>query len=278
MPIIAMIRTSIFVLAANTKQVIKIEYYDEYLSRIIFPPSEKLHQWLANRLIKSFESKIGINKDFSYKFLEIGAGSGRIAKSLKNRKYVEYVGTEMNFKLLQYLKNQNFDIRSEKLPKFSEEFHYDHVNSFDCVISLHVIEHASNFQDARNWMNEMSNLTKPGGFILVMAPNILDYKEYFWDGDWSHGFPTSPNRINQLGKDLGLVPFYCGSAYAGSTNFGVKIIARILNSVIPHRLLDFFFLKISNRRLVSGLKIALMWGLTFCIFQKPNAKLMKELE
>ena len=240
-----------------------MEHYDEYLNRVQWKPAEKLHAWVASRIIREFDNRTGIQ---GKKVLEIGTGTGRLARALKAGGVAVYKGVEPNPSLANYSRIQGFDVSEEELPTLPRDFQ----NKFDRVISLHVIEHAPTYLDAREWLKEMIRVTTPGGHILVATPDIRDYKEYFWDSDWSHGYPTTPARVTQIFNELKVDVNFSGSMHFGSTTSIAAFFAHAISFLIPTRLVDFFTKKLVSRPLASGLKIALLWGLTIVIVQVPE--------
>jgi hypothetical protein len=54
--------------------------YGEYLDRVQWKPSEKLHTWVASRIIKEFDKRTGIQ---GKSVLEVGTGTGRLAHALQ---------------------------------------------------------------------------------------------------------------------------------------------------------------------------------------------------
>jgi|LauGreSuBDMM15SN_2_FD.fasta_scaffold03179_4 SAM-dependent methyltransferase len=238
-----------------------MEHYDEYHDRVQWKPSEKLHTWVAVRIIREFAKRSGIQ---GKSVLEIGSGTGRLARALHTGGISNYNGVEPNSRLANSSRMQGFDISEEELPTLPANFQ----NKFDRVISLHVIEHAPTYLDARTWLEEMIRVTKPGGYILVATPDVLDYQEFFWDSDWSHGYPTTPARVAQIFNDLKADVKFSGSMHLGSTTVIAAVIAHAISFLIPTRPVDFLTKKMVNRPLASGLEIALLWGLTIVIVQK----------
>jgi SAM-dependent methyltransferase len=240
-----------------------MEHYDEYLDRVQWKPAEKLHTWVASRIISEFDKRAGIQ---GKSVLEVGTGTGRLAHALQAGGVAAYKGVEPNSSLANYSRMQGFDVSEQELPNLPREFH----NKFDRVISLHVIEHAPTYLDARTWLEEMIRVTKPGGFILVTTPDIRDYQAYFWDSDWSHGYPTTPARISQIFNDLKVNVKFSGSMHLGSTSSIAAFFAHLLSFLIPTRLVDYLTMRLVNRPLASGLKISVLWGLTFVLIQVPE--------
>lgn len=71
----------------------------------------------------------------------------------------------------------------------------------DAVVATHVIEHVAGMPQAVAFLEEMIRIVRPGGIIVVTAPDILWYKGYFYDCDYSHNFPTSARRLHQMFVD-----------------------------------------------------------------------------
>jgi hypothetical protein len=58
--------------------------------------------------------------------------------------------------------------------------------------------------------------------------------------------------------------------HLGSTSKIAAVLAHIINFIIPTRLIDQITSLIVKRPLATGLKIALVWGLSMVIAQKPK--------
>jgi SAM-dependent methyltransferase len=74
----------------------------------------------------------------------------------------------------------------------------------DAVVANHVIEHNPHMLAATAMLAEMARITRPGGVVILTAPDLLWYGNYFWDCDYSHNFPTSARRLQQMMLDQGL--------------------------------------------------------------------------
>ena len=139
-----------------------MEHYGEYLQRVNWGPSERLHNWIAARIVENFESKTRHLVDWSspsFSLIEIGTGTGRIAKVIRDSRLGAYLGVEPNPKLAKHSRALGFDISEDSLPNLQESWG----ERFDATISLHVIEHAPTYLDARDWLKEMKRITKEGG-------------------------------------------------------------------------------------------------------------------
>jgi hypothetical protein len=116
----------------------------------------------------------------------------------------------------------------------------------------------------------MIRVTKPGGYILVATPDIRDYGKYFYDSDWSHGYPTTPARVTQIFNDLKVRVKFSGSMHLGSTTVIAAVVAHFISFFIPTRLVNFVTMRLVKRPLASGIKIALLWGTVIVVAQKPE--------
>ena len=198
--------------------------------------------------------------------LEIGAGTGRAAVQALQLGFRSYTGVEPTKNLASFLiKHHDFRVIEESLPNLKTLCD----NSFDAVFSVHVLEHASSWGEANLWCQEMIRVLRPGGQILVVAPDIRDYRENFWDSDWSHGFPTTPQRVSQIFSDAELKIVYQGSMHLGRLGAVSAALAHTMSVLLPTRIGDILTRRIFGRPLVSGLKIAVLWGLVFVVARKP---------
>jgi SAM-dependent methyltransferase len=115
--------------------------------------------------------------------LESGCGSGRVV-ALLSRSQGHVIGLDFATKALQDAKKQIPDLRLvggqvERLPFRSE--------TFDCIISLGVIEH---FEDGpRSVLQEHRRLLKRGGRLLLAAPRLSPLKRWV---DWRSSLKQGP--------------------------------------------------------------------------------------
>jgi len=243
-----------------------MDYYDEYLERSLWGPSERLQAWLASRVVSEFVEQAGLSPSSS-DLLEIGSGTGRIGVVAGELGFRSYTGVEPATALADYARaHHGLRILDEELPHLLSIPD----GAFDAVISMHVIEHAPGYLDAREWLAEMTRCVSFGGYVAIVAPNYLDYKAFFWDADWSHGFPTTPARIAQILNDLQMEVTVATSMHLGRTGSVAAASARLLSLLIPTRLVDTITVRVIGRPLGSGLKIAMLWGLTFVVARKPQ--------
>lgn len=242
-----------------------MEEYSEFLKRSELQLSRKLQLSATTRILKwAFKY---VENPNSAKVLEIGAGLGIGFVASKKLGVSRYEAVEPTLAINSYLEDEYEVVASRaKLPNLfgfkSEEF--------DVVFSFHVLEHAKDSQEALEWVKEMSRVCKSTGLILVVCPDIRDYGEYFWDSDWTHGFPTTPNRIAQLFEGIDLELIEVTNLYFGFKPNAISFITRTISRIIPIKLLDRFFSFLGKRNLASSALMLLVWGESIVLARKKS--------
>ena len=140
--------------------------------------------------------------------------------------------------------------------------------NYDLIVCIHVIEHAENGYAAAQWLSSIRQLLKTGGKLVIISPQISEYKGFFWEIDWSHCFPTSNENISQILIDLGYAILVKKTFRLGSTRTSISLLGKIIDLVIPTRILNAIGKVFFNRPLGTGLKAAILWGTTFVIAVK----------
>lgn len=74
----------------------------------------------------------------------------------------------------------------------------------DAVVANHVLEHCAGLPQAQAFLGDMRRIVRPGGCVAITSPDLLWYKQFFWDCDYSHNFATSSRRLTQMFLDQGL--------------------------------------------------------------------------
>ena len=240
--------------------------YSEFLSRAEWRQSKGLHKLVTNNILNKI--LCATNLDRSVQVLEVGAGTGLLAEILEEKGFKNYSAVEPCSELAKNLckKLSDTNIFTERLPNLAKEFD----EKYDLVIALHVIEHAESGYKAREWIQELSRCTKPGGFIALAAPCALDYGLEFWDVDWSHGFPTTLRNLTQIANDLNLEVVEGDKTRAGNCSLAYKFIAIPLKFLIPFRLIDRFSSRLVGRSLGTGLKLAIFNKNVFMVLRRKK--------
>ncbi len=250
--------------------------YDSHLTRISNRPGEKLQVILATKLIDKFLKSTSFNPNKNSKsanVIEIGSGSGRMLPILHKLGFV-YTAVEptrlMRTELEKVARRSNiekgvFHIVENSLPNLPNEFE----NRFDLAIALHVIEHAPNPYNAREWLDEIKRVLKSGGHLLVVTPFFPDYQWRFYDVDWSHSFPTTVNNLREILVDLDFHIIEATTIRGWSSNKLYSVLIGFLLRILPVAPLDYLAKLIFKQELLySGFSAGFLRRNTFLIARK----------
>jgi SAM-dependent methyltransferase len=198
--------------------------------------------------------------------LEVGTGTGTLAVAAPEAWIFDYVGVEPNTELAAVSRSRlrTGQVVVASLPNLPTDFK----DRFDVALAVHVVEHATNGYEARAWVSEMLRCVKPGGFVVLVSPQISDFKTYFWDIDWSHAFPTSTSNLSQIVVDLGAEVRHARVMRLGSARPLVSVVGYWLSILIPVRLTNWIGRRLVGRDLGTGLKAAVLWGVTLVVGRK----------
>jgi SAM-dependent methyltransferase len=239
--------------------------YNEYVSRKAWKPGESLQHWVSKRILEEL-IRVTDLEITACDVLEIGCGTGTLARKITERGFRSYSAFEPN-SMLASMTRENVSgakVLEVALPNVPSGFN----SSYDLIIGVHVIEHAKNGYEAREWIASIKPLLKTNGLLVIISPEISDYKGFFWEIDWSHCFPTSKENLKQLAIDLEYEIVLARSFKLGSTRPPITFIAKILSLLIPTKMFNLLGNYFLGRPLGTGLKAALLWGATFVIVRK----------
>lgn len=185
----------------------KIEYYNG----LTIKADLGLHEQIANRLKVELPS--------GSKILDFGAGEGALTARLNDCGYcmVAVDKDEENFKL----KGAKFYRVDFDSAEDVSNFVTSHQGLYDAVLGIEVIEHV---QDQWRYIEQLMNMVKPGGLVLITTPNITSWLSrllflftgqfhQFADTDLKYGHisPISPWELGHIlsesgGKDIQIIP------------------------------------------------------------------------
>ena len=202
------------------------DLYSNYAKRVPHPRSQRFiriwHKKLADRVLAVTPS--------SRSWLEIGPGHGYIAE------YV--VKSDITYQFVD-----NSEAIFNELINKGYRGHLGLVNTlpidetFDVVYLSHVLEHCPTWSDAREMLIACRRLLSPGGSIAIVSPDILSWKNEFWNVDHTHGYPTSLRNVCQLLDDVGLKVTSAYHHRNGRNDLLTRALFTIL-SLVPHRIID----------------------------------------
>lgn len=167
-------------------------YYDFWRDKQVTGLGRRLSRLAARH---TFEQIGTFAPDFR-RVVEIGPGRGAFA-GLCHKHGIAYTAVDVNAGLLQAL-DGNGQVCSFVPPLPLRDA------VADVAVASHVLEHASGLPQAQAMLAEMRRIVRPGGCVVIVSPDLMWVRNYFWDCDYSHNFPISARRAHQLFLDTGL--------------------------------------------------------------------------
>lgn len=235
--------------------------------------------WLKNKidiaLLNRIESNINYSEvcDSVVKVLEIGVGNGRFAELLlKKHPNVSYFGVEpvRTLRLATMKRLEQFGARQTISDSYLPEINDVPGGEFDVCLMLHLLEHATNPAIAREWLLSIFEKLKKGGRVMILCPNIFDYQAWFYDGDWTHAYPTTTKRIADLGLDVSFAVVEAIDLRANSGNLFIKGALLGFSRLFPVSVMDFIGKKLFNTNYLGmGIKAAVFWRNSWVVLEKP---------
>ena len=150
--------------------------------------------------------------------LEIGPGHGEFAAEFLTRGYQRYDVVEPNPTLRAKL--QALGVRAAHNYTIPDLLESD--NSYDLIIICDVFEHLNDAREAQRFISEARRVLAPGGLLFILSPDFMDWREDFYNCDFSHSNPTTVRRTLEMFQNEGLVPIefkYLYSCFSGVTGF-----------------------------------------------------------
>lgn len=197
------------------------------------------------------------------RLLEVGPGLGYLAKAAHQFNVADYIGLEPNETLRVGAEKaaSPYSVVSGGLPDIPNSIHHN----YNIAILVHVLEHARDGHEARSWVQGLLENLAPDGAIVIVSPDIVDYGGYFWDTDWTHGFPTSNRNVGQVFLDLGANVTFSQRMRLGRVDPVMSSLGWWLPKLFPTRLANVVGRRIFGRDVGTGLQVAALWSLTFVV-------------
>jgi len=248
------------------------QQYESHLKRINDRPGEKLQVQLSQRILAELPISKFLEKNRkNCRVLEIGPGSGRVAKLLLKSGFL-YEAIEptpiMRSNLISASRSypNMGNVWAHQMPDFDPK----QISRYDFVLAFHVLEHMRDQYEAREFLSSCFKMLKPNGYILIVSPDYRDYKNLFYEIDWSHGFPTSVERVRSLLFDIGFEDIVSRGSRAGMTSHFFKACLFTLDRILPLSILDHVFFKSTGHRLLaSGFSVGFLKKNVIAFARKP---------
>lgn len=239
--------------------------YSEFSERNGWGPGQPLQRWFSRRILSEFLRVTSV-KARDTQLLEVGCGLGNTGVAAKAMGFRAYTAVEPNAVLAQVARERVApgQVIEARLPELTPALR----NSSDVAFAVHVIEHATSGYEAREWVSGLADTVKVDGYVLVVSPDVRDFKSSFWDVDWSHAFPTTTNNLSQIMTDLDLKVICAKKLRMGTLKALPNFFALVISMLLPTRILDAVSRKFVGRDLATGFKTTALWGVAFIVAQK----------
>lgn len=150
--------------------------------------------------------------------LEIGPGQGEFAARILAAGHRAYDVVEPNDLLRGKL--EAMGIRKAKAYLIPELREAD--ASYDAIVICDVFEHLNDAREAQRFVAEAKRVLRPGGILFILSPDLMDWKEDFYNCDFSHSNPTTVRRTHEIFLNEGLATVahrYSYSGFEGALGF-----------------------------------------------------------
>ena len=184
------------------------------------------HRWMKQAADYTLQRLLQVLAPLE-RVVEIGPGLGAITLACRERG-LAYAAIDANIGLLHQLKPAN-GVCSFVPPIPVRDA------ACDAVVARHVFEHSAGLPQAQALLSEMFRIVRPGGCVVIISPDLLWVKKYFWDCDYSHNFPTSSRRLHQMFIDQGLEIVHLGYVHNHLNGWRGYLIGQIVR-LVPYRI------------------------------------------
>ena len=215
-------------------------YSEYFMNRKPSPFSEKSIRFWHKRMLMIAAKWIPALHTKS--ILEIGVGHGFFAEVCQ-QKQITYQGLEMNAEQADLLKASGHDIIAVMVPPIPAG------EAVQVIWLSHILEHAPSYVIAKEMLLACHERLDPEGYVVIIAPDCLHWKERFWSCDWSHGFPTSLTRVEQLLHETNFSVHRSMYHTLSLTNpVAAWSISTFFRWCLPVEILDYFFQRYTGHR------------------------------
>jgi SAM-dependent methyltransferase len=166
--------------------------YDYYAQRNI----SRVGRWQADLLATRLHRDIAETIPPHGSVVEIGPGLGFLARKLTID--FDYSAYEPNSAMATNLVASGIAVRQALVPPLQEES-----QSRNAVVAVHVLEHMHDHAAALFFLKEVFRVLVPGGAVFLIFPDYNDWGKLFYDGDYTHSYPTTEQRVCQMLTDTG---------------------------------------------------------------------------
>jgi SAM-dependent methyltransferase len=163
---------------------------DTFFDHFARMKTTKFGEFLVRRLAKRAFKHSGIKKRDS--LLEIGPGRGIFAAVCLDNG-IDYWSVEANQKMAQDLQRRGANVVTSMVPPIPK---FD--RTFDVVVMINLLEHMDTMLKALQLVKEAYELLNPGGRIVIMVPDYMNWGKSFFLDDFTHNYVTTWPRLEGL--------------------------------------------------------------------------------
>ena len=153
------------------------------------------------------------------RLLEIGPGHGTFAGHATAGGWT-YRAIEPSRALADDLRRHGYDVVEAFTPPITGAD-----ASEDVVYADQVLEHMAGIDAARQWVREAHRVLRPHGMLVVVVPDYLKERTFFWDVDYTHNFITTERRVRQLLYDSGFTVLQVVRSIGAATGLRRDVLA-----------------------------------------------------
>ena len=168
--------------------------------------------WLTAKTVKQQFAYLApyLSQDRSITILEIGPGRGEFASLFLAEGYKNYSVVEPDDQLRAKCEGLPvYKAYSDVIPPLPVDS-----ASQDLILMCDVFEHLNDTATAVAVIRDIRRALKPGGMIFILCPDLLHWKEEFFNCDYSHSNPTTVRRTSQLFQNAQIETFSYSYHYA----------------------------------------------------------------
>lgn len=164
--------------------------------------------------------------------LEIGPGEGWVARASRHRGVASYRAVESTATGVAHMEQQGFDVVQGRVPPLP-----DGVEPVDLVYASHLIEHLPGPDAVYEFLVTCRAALLPGGELALVYPDARYLGGFFWDCDYTHQWPSTPHRVEQVAEDAGY-RVVAQHPFVLSLRDGAARLVRPLTRLYPQNLLS----------------------------------------
>lgn len=167
--------------------------YDFFIHR---KPS-RIAEWMAHSFHKQIIRTLKKWSPSQGAVIEIGTGRAELALKLRELNF-DYHGYEPAPLLASHARDLGFAITQEFVPPLLQSD-----SSASALLMSHMLEHLENKSKACELLIEVKRCLVTNGICLIVVPDILDWKAWFWESDYTHQTPFSSHSLKHMLEDHG---------------------------------------------------------------------------